>query len=326
MKSTITRNLVLLPFKGVFSAEPGSDAWKRQVQEAVLNSSSMSTIQRILDDTNEFIDYYSSLISVNHQAGEMRRVSSYETVLRIFATAKVRDLEYSYPTKVVPDYYMIDVPFPLFCIRDEDNLTLLQNTLESLEEPSFHQLQWIKTLNHIREKRYQEALLSAAVTFEALVYNYLEVKGLERKKGLAVWVTTLVEQLSGYFSKTYHQSKDVDFWARDTCDHVAKLWSLRNSVVHEKRILEKRDFQLIQNGITSLGKLRTFILNTVNPDLLDLEKKFASILEPVQIDEDPIDPLSQMVTLNFDWRRELDCYQNPVTVELDDSKSDEASE
>jgi hypothetical protein len=137
MKSTITRNLVLLPFKGVFSAEPGSDAWKRQVQEAVLNSSSMSTIQRILDDTNEFIDYYSSLISVNHQAEEMRRVSSYETVLRIFATAKVRDLEYSYPTKVVPDYYMIDVPFPLFCIRDEDNLTLLQNTLESLEEPSF---------------------------------------------------------------------------------------------------------------------------------------------------------------------------------------------
>jgi hypothetical protein len=247
-------------------------------------------------------------------------------VLRIFATAKVGDLEYSYPTKVVPDYNMIDLPFPLFCICDEDNLKLLRNILESLEEPSFHQLQWIKTLNHIREKRYQEALLSAAVALEALVYNYLEVKGLERTIGIAAWVTTLVEPLSKYFSKVNPTSEYVDYWVRYTCDHVAKLWRLRNSVVHERRILEKRDYQLIQDGITSLENLRKFLLNTVNPDLLNLESRFTSILKPVQIHEEPVDHLYPMVTIELNWRRELDCYQNPVFAKSDDSKSDDASE
>ncbi|MFW9889561.1 MAG: hypothetical protein ACFFER_15340 [Candidatus Thorarchaeota archaeon] len=328
MKSTIIRSSSLLPFEGVFSAEPGSDEWKEQVQKTVLGSSLSLAIQGIIDDTNEFIDYYSTLIGMNHQAGEMRPVSSYETVLRIFATAKVGDLEYSYPTKIIPDYNMIDLPFPLFCICNEDNLALLRHTLESIEEPSFHQLQWIRTLNHMREKRYQEALLSAALTFEALAYNYLEVKGLEKKEGLSKWVTTLTEPMLEYFPMVYPTLEEdkVEYWVAYTCDHVAKLWRLRNRVVHERRILERRDSQLILEGITSLGNFRTFILNTVNPELLDLEKKFASILEPVQIDEGPEDPFSQTVTIKLDWRRELDCYQNPVTAEFDDGDSDEASE
>jgi hypothetical protein len=328
MKSTIIRDLRLYPFEGVFSEEPGSDTWKEQVQKAAFSGSPMYRIQEMLDDTNEFIDYYSSLISVNHQAGEMRRVSLYETMLRIFITAKVDDLEYSYPTKVVPDYHMADLPFPLFCIRDENRLTSLRDALESIEEPSFHQRQWIITLNHLREKRHQESLLSASVTFEALVHNYLEVKKLKKPKGLANWVTKpeLAKQLSEYFSSLNRAFEEVDYWTNWTCEKIAALWRLRNSVVHQRRILTKRDSQLIEEGITGLGNLRTFILNTVNPDLLDLEKKYESILEPVQIDEKQTEPLSNLVTIKFDWRREIDCYQNPVTTKMDDEKLDASEE
>ena len=328
MKTTFDFNLALIPPEGLFSAEPGSEDWKEQIQEAVSNTSFPDWI---LDDINRFIDYYCSLISVSHQAREVRRVSSYETMARLLVNVEIDELQYTYPTTFFSDINMVELPFPLFCIFDNQKLVMLQNSLESLEEPSFHQLQWIKTLNYIREERYQEALLSATLALEALAYSYLSVKGYPEKQiytsgGMANWVKGIACAFSKYIKQVDSSLDYVDSRAKSMCNSVARMWFLRNKVVHNQKILTRVDFRDIRDGIESLGNLRSYFLNEINPNLLQLELQFESILDPVPIRREPIDPFGQRFTVKYEWRKELDCYENPESLDTEDNvKSDERS-
>ena len=101
---------------------------------------------------------------------------------------------------------------------------------------------------------------------------------------------------------------------------------LRNKVVHNQKILTRVDFRDIRDGIESLGNLRSYFLNEINPNLLQLELQFESILDPVPIRREPIDPFGQRFTVKYEWRKELDCYENPESLDTEDNvKSDERS-
>ena len=322
MKTTAIRNTSLLPFEGLFSEEPGSDAWKEQVKKVIEGTHGSHTAERILDDLNELIDRYCVLISVNHRAEEVRHVSLYEALVRIFVTAEAEGVRYSFPTTFIVDMSKADLPFPPYCIPDDEKFDSFQKTLESLEQPAFHQLQWVRTLNHVREKRFQEALLSATQALEALAHNYLKVKGLPKKQikkqGIASWICGLEDQLSDFFTSPDLTSEYLDYWVKVTCDSVARLWRLRNDVVHNEKVLTKRDIRTIDEGFVSLVNLRKFFLHVIDPDLITQEEEFASLLEEVQIERET-DLSRTLTTLKYDWRREEDCYQEPVRSRDDDT-------
>ncbi len=323
MKTTAIRNVSLLPFEGVFSEKPGTDAWKKQVEEATTNAGhEPSMTEHILRDLNQLIDRYCAVLSMNDVAEEVRHVSSYETLVRVFVTAEAEGVKYAFPSKFIMDRSIADIPFPPYYIPDNDKFISFQEALESLEEPVFHQLQWIRTRNNLREKRYQEALLSATQTLEALAYKYLDEKQLPKNKikaqGIAKWILDLEDELREFFAKPDLELDDLDYWVKVTCRDVARLWKLRNDVVHNERVLSDKDRRVIEEGITSMYNLRRFFLSHINQELLERELQFESLFERVPIEEET-NQLRNITTLRFHWRRELDAYQNPVESYTDDS-------
>jgi hypothetical protein len=322
MKTTMNFNLGLFPPKGVLSEQPGSEAWKRQVQKMV---SSTSFPEWLLDDINRFINYYSSLISVSHVAMELRNVSLYETKARLLTNIEIGDIRYSYTSTFSHDIHMAALPFPQYCIQDESKHSMLQETLKSIEEPSFHQIQWIRTLNYQREGKQQQALLTASLTLESLVHCYYETLGTSwsderakltrRERGLAKWIMRATDNYTDYLTQVVSSQEHIDYWAKSDCSAVVSLWKLRNNVVHGQKVLSASDYATIHDGIGSLGNFRSYLLNTIKPDLLTLEDKFHAFLDPIPLETEPIDLYGRRVSVKDEWRRECDCYKFPVRPE-----------
>ncbi len=314
MKTTIVSNVVHIPPKGRITAEPGTESWKEQLRE--LGRGAGQHMYNTLRQINSFIDYYCSLISVNRNATEVRRVSSYETMVRVVINVEKDGAHYSFPTTFSPDLRMANLPFPLHRVRDDERLVSFHETLKNLDTPSFHQLQWIKTLNHEREQRYQEALLSASQTLESLVYEYITAKGLSKSRlkkiRMPKWVMEQVSLVKNYVSQIPNFPYPADSWAKVTCSGTVRLWRLRNDVVHRRRILTQKDHNSIRDGILNLGNLRACFLHYINPELLKLEDRFQSFLEQVEFSHEPQDYLGQLLTLKYEWRRELDDYQDSI--------------
>jgi hypothetical protein len=314
MKTTIVTDVRHIPPEGLITAEPGSESWKEQLHRMLRDAGRY--MHNFLHDINQFIDYYQSLVCISNQATEVRRVSSFDTMVRVAVSVEIGDVRYSFPNVYAPDFRMANLPFPQYQVRDDQILVQFQDTLETLDAPSFHQIQWIRTLNHVREKRYQEALLSASLTLEALVYSSVENNGLPRETikdsgGIAPWILGLEKPLSEYFTQFDRYPYKYQHWSKTTCQSVAKLWRLRNDVVHRQKTLSSQDHRPITDGIASLSHLRHYFLSSIIPELLELENQFSSFLEPVPFSEDLIEYPGQIVTVNYEWRREQDRYRKP---------------
>lgn len=163
----------------------------------------------------------------------------------------------------------------------------------------FHQLEWVKTMNYRREKRFQDALLHATITLESLAHKFMSAKGFSRrqrkealKPGLAKWLLSLEEL------------KEL----RDECETIKELRTLRNDVVHREKVLSEDDIQLVISGIDSLELVRTHLLKIGDPEILELEDKFSSFLERVEIGKAVSSNVGQMVPIQFQWLKEKDCY------------------
>ena len=133
LKTTIIRKFVHIPFKGSITEEAGSEAWKDQIHEAMRGTGKQ--IHQTLDVINQFIEYYSSIIHMNEQMGEMRQVSSYETMIRYTVYVEKDGVEYSYPSTFAPDMRMFNLPFPLHRVRDAQELAEITEVLKNLETP-----------------------------------------------------------------------------------------------------------------------------------------------------------------------------------------------
>jgi hypothetical protein len=302
MKTTFTRSLYFIPYRGKVTAQPISEEWQQQINQVAFGLlEQQSKLEELLDDINLFIDHYCTLISPQNQSQEVRRVNYYETMINVRLDVKTEHFHYIYRTKIAPDMKMADVPYPPVRVRSDDDLDMFRKTIRNLNEPFFHQLHWFRALNHKREKRYLEALFDAAVTLESLVHLYLTPQyplkndrknAIREKGGLAGWVKKLKPQgLTG------------------ECDNVAKLWTLRNELVHDQKLLSEEDIQTIRKGIQSLREVRTYLLKTVAPNVLNLESRFPSFLEPFQQGWAASELIGKLVALEFGWRREKDHYQ-----------------
>lgn len=308
MKTTLTQAFTIVPIKGVITAKALSKEWQRQIDQVVfgmINQEAM--LENFLDDTNLFIDQYSTLINPQNPSREVRQINFFETAVNARIIFQNEEFHYENITKITPDLKMADLPFPSFKVGKSEKLRAFREKMQNLNKPAFHQLQWVKVLNYRRERRYQEALLGAAITLETLVHLYLkaqdtswekEMEKLERKnRGMATWIRILQPQ-----------------GLVDECEEVSKLWLLRNEVVHEQRILTEDDVELIRNGIQSLERLRPYLLHISNPDLLKLENQFSSFLEKILLGEAASDSIGKLVLLKYEWRREQDCYQTVVEL------------
>jgi hypothetical protein len=305
MKTTFTRSIPVPSLKGVVSAPPPTETWQLQIGQLVFGQiEQQSRLEEFLDDINMFIDLYSTLINPQNPSREVRRVNFFETMVNVRIICKTEKYHGEVITKVTPDWKMIDLPFPSSRVKGDEELTEFRDTIQNLDSPAFHQLQWVKALNHRREKRYEEALIHAAITLESLFHLYLSAQGLsederdiERRnaKGLAGWFRKL-------------RPKGLV----EECENVAELWKLRNKVVHEQKILSQKDIELILNGIQSLAIVRTYLLHTGKPEILKLENKFTSFLVRVELGQATGAKIGQMVQMKYGWRREQDCYQTLI--------------
>jgi len=305
MKTTFTRSFSITPMKSVISAQPPSEVWQQQIDQLVFGLlEQQSRLEEFLDDINLFIDLYSTLINPQNPSREVRRVNFFETMVNVRILCKTEKYHGKVITKVTPDWKMIELPFPSFRIKGSEELSEFRETIQSLDSPALHQLQWVKALNYRREKRYQEALIHAAITLESLVHLYLSAQGLSKKERKNV--LKKAEGLSGWLRKLKPQG------LVEECENVAELRKLRNKVVHEQKILSETDIELIRNGIQSLALVRTYLLRTGKPDILKLENKFSSFLERVELGQATGEKIGQMVQMKFGWRREKDCYQTTI--------------
>lgn len=302
MKTTFTRSLSFIPYRGKVTAQPISEEWQHQIIQVAFGLlEQQSKLEELLDDINLFIDHYCTLISPQNQSLEVRRVNYYETMVNVRLDVKTEHFHYIYRTKIAPDMKMSDVPFPPFRVCSDHDLDMFRRTIRDLKEPSFHQLHWFRALNHKREKRYLEALFDAAVTLETLVHLYLtpqyplkndRERTIGKKRGLAGWVKDLKPQ-----------------GLTEEGGNVAELWKLRNEIIHEQKLLSEEDIQTIRKGIHSLGKVRAYLLKTVALDVLNLESKFSSFLEPIPQGRVTSGLVGKLVAMEFGWRREKDHYQ-----------------
>ena len=298
MKTTFTRSSFYYPVKGRVTAQPFSKEWQHQINQLAFGwLQRQSVLEQFLNDINLFIDLYCTLIIPKNHSREVRRVNFYETMVNVLLDVKTEHLHYIYRTKIAPDMKMADVPYPSFRVTRPEILDLFRNTIQNLGEPAFHQLQWANTLNHNREKRFQEALVGAAVTLESLAYQYCSARNLSYEKetngiGLAGWIRELSPP-----------------GLEEQCEDVAKLWKLRIGFIHKRKLLSEKDIEAIKKGIKSLDQVRTYLLKTGDPDVLSLENRFSSFLEPFQQGQATSDSIGKLVAMEFGWRREKDHYQ-----------------
>jgi len=303
LNTTITRTRSIIPLKGVISATPLSDEWVDQLERAVFGIlQQQSVIEGFLEDTNLFINLYSALISPQNPSREIRQVSFYETMIHVRIICRTDSFHFENLTRTTPDWKMVGQPYPPSRIRNHRELKAFKETLQLCAPPEFHQLEWIKTLNYHREKRYQEALLHATITLETLTHIYLSAKGvtsrtkrkqvIRKANGLAGWLLSL--NIKGL---------------KDECANVADLRKLRNDVVHKEKVLTREDIERVKSGIQSLALVRSHLLQTGKPEVLQLESKFKTFIEPVELGKAVSTNIGQMVPMRFEWRKEKDCYQ-----------------
>ena len=219
-------------------------------------------------------------------------MSFYETKLRVLVALDSGGTRYLYSTQITPDERMADFPLPRFRVKRTGESQVFKDLIQTIESPSFHQLQWAKTLTHYREQRHQEALLDAAMTLEAISHLYLKAKGLKKKGGWAPWLRSLELSNLG-----------------EECEDVVCLWLLRNEVVHKQKKLSENEIETIRKGIQSLTKLREFFLEQADPELLEKERKFSAFLEQIQLGTAVTDPIRGQAPIRIEWRREKDHYQ-----------------
>lgn len=308
MRTVFTRGFLITPAEGTLTAQPGTEAWEKQLNQVVFNLISIDEYHEFLDDINSFVDHYCALISTSNPTREVRHVSFYETVVRIQVHTLIEGTMFMYLTRAAPDFAMSGIPYPSLRVRKKGDSGIFKETILNSESPVFHQLQWARASNHYRENRYQEALLSAAITLEALTHQYLMAKGLSSKrkrnaeikgkKGQAGWIQNLkITTLA------------------DECEDVAELWLLRNDVVHDQRMLLEEEREIVTKGIQSLRKVRTHMLGTINPTLLKSEEKFSSFLEPIPIGTRAGQTIKELFPMKLEWRREVDHYQTSVEMQ-----------
>ena len=313
MRTVFTRGLSLIPAEGILTAQPGTEVWRKQLDLVVFNLISVDKYQEFLDDINSFVDHYCTLISTSNPTREVRHVSFYETVVKIQVHMLIEGTMFLYLTRAAPDFAMSGVPYPSLRVRKRGDSGIFKETIRDSESPVFHQLQWARASNHYRENRYQEALLSAAITLEALTHQYLMAKGLSSKrkrnaeikdsKGQAGWIQNLEPTTLA-----------------DECEDVAKLWLLRNDVVHDQRMFSEEEKEIVTKGIQSLRKVRTHMMGIINPALLKSEEKFSSFLEPIPIGTGAGQTIKELIPMQLEWRREVDHYQTSVEMQ---SKSED---
>lgn len=291
MKTTLTRPIDIVPIKGALTAQPGTKEWSDQLETVVMKVVPFEKHQELLDDINSLLDYYVAIISPALTFGEVRRVSFYDVMLRIIINEQAGGTVYYYSLNQTPDIRMADIPYPPFKVRVKGHSERFRETLETLKAPAFHKLQWAQTINHMREGRFQEALLSSAIVLEALAYRYWSEKEMKGKKGMANWLRRLDHQ---HFQKEFNAAAD--------------LWSLRNKVVHKQRALISKDIKVIMVGIRALGRLRKFFLKKLGPEMLKIEKDFSSFLEPTYLIASK-NAIGKNVPVAIEWRREADHYE-----------------
>jgi hypothetical protein len=312
MKTTFTRGLTIKQAK--ISAKEGTENWQRQLEKVVFHHVSVERCDQFLSDINSFLDQYCSLIIPSNNIREVRRVSFYETMLRVLVTVDITGARFLYSTKVTPDIQMADFPFPRFRVRRIGESSIFKELIQIGKTPSFHQLQWATTLNHNREQSYQEALLSAAIALESLSHVYLKAIGLKTReereseissrRGMAGWIESL-------------NPPNLN----EECKEVARLWVLRNSIVHRQKKLVEKDIVTIKKGIRSLAKLREFFLSKAEPELAEMEEKFSDFLEPIQLGTAAAASIKGIVPIQIEWRREKDHYQTVHSVQTKTNES-----
>ncbi len=290
MKTTITRGITISQAK--ISAKAGTEEWQRQLDKIVFHHVSKDRCNQLLNDINSFLDQYCTLISPSNPTREVRSVSFYETKLRLLVALVSGGIHYLYPTQITPDERMADFPYPRLRVKKIGESQVFNDLLQTSGEPDFHQLQWARALNQNREKRYQEALVNAAITLEAISHIYLEYVGQKRKSGFAPWLRSL---------KLPNLAEE--------CEEVACLWLLRNDIVHKQKKITENEVEIIKNGIKALTKLREFFLEKAAPKLLENERRFSDFLIPIQLGTAVSTPIQDQVPIQMEWRREKDHYK-----------------
>ncbi len=302
MKTTLTRTFNITPKEGVISAEPRTESWEYQLETVVFSLINRKRYQDLLQDINSFIDLYCSYIETTNPVREVRNVSFYDIIVRALVTLKPQGTLILYPINIARDNKMMRIPQPSFRVQKKGNSDLFRRIILNHKTLTFHQLQWAKALNHNREKRYQEALLSGAIALESLIHQFLNARGIHHKNerikeihGTSRWLRNL---------ETPNLSEE--------CKDVAKLWDLRNDIVHEQKVFSENENRIITSGIKSLESLRDFFLQTIDPDLLKKEKMFASFLEGIPLGTTEREPIDGLAPITFGWRREKDHYQKVI--------------
>ena len=97
---------------------------------------------------------------------------------------------------------------------------------------------------------------------------------------------------------------------KDECETIKELRTLRNDVVHREKVLSEDDIQLVISGIDSLELVRTHLLKIGAPEVLELEEKFSSFLERVELGTSIGSNVGHMVPMQFRWLKEKECYRS----------------
>jgi len=296
MKTTLTCSLSIIPYKGTITANPNSDEWIRQIEKVTMNVVNHEKYHAFLQDINTFIDYYTTIIGPASTFGELRHVGFFDVKFRILLIIDNNGMRTLRSLTVTPDIRMADIPYPPFRVCKEGNSQRFREAIKKSNPPVFHQREWARILNHFREGRMQEALLSCAIVLEALSYAYWGKKAIQaRKEGIK-------RGIAGWLRSRMHPKLQDEF------DKTAELWDLRNVLVHDQPQLTEKDFQIIKAGIKTMGQLRPFFLQKIAPHEIDLRKEFAAFLEPtymITADES----VGKSVPIAIQWRREKDHYE-----------------
>jgi len=290
MKTTLTRPVEIIPVKGVVTAKTGTPEWIAQVEKVLMTTIPFEKHLELLDDINSLIDYYVAIVNPVLSFGDVRRVGFFDVMFRVVINVKTESANYLHSLRYTQDIKMADLPYPPYRVKVKGYSHRFKEAMMSPITPSFHQIQWAQTINHLREGRPQDALLSCAIVLEALAYQYW-TKMERGNRGMARWL----ERLN-------HPQLQNEF------NDAAKLWRLRNKVVHEQRVLTQTDVRIIMAGIKALTRLRTFFLLKLEPEILKIQKGFSSFLEPLYPSVTK-EPVGKFMPMNIEWLREMDHYE-----------------
>jgi hypothetical protein len=290
MKTTLTRPMEIIPKQGAITEKTGTPEWIGQVEMVLGTTIPFEKHIEMLADINSLIDYYVSIINPVLSFGDVRRVGLFDVMFRVLIQVKADAATYLHTLRYTHDIKTANLPYPPYKVKVKGDSKRFKEAMLISNTPAFHQIQWAQVINHIREERPREALLSCAILLEALAYQYWTEK--ERgKKGMALFLRSLD-----------HPTLQNEF------NDAANMWSLRNKVVHKQHVLIQEDVMIIMAGIRALSKLRSFFLEKIGSEMLKIGKKFTKFLEPIH----PVpvkEPVGKFMPLKIEWLREEDHYE-----------------